>query len=109
MANFEITRDGVRSRVTLGERLAAADIPVLRPALLQEIDAGAGELVFDLAKTVSIDSSGIGLLIAANNSLQPREGFIRLLNVSPDIFRLLQSMRLVERLRASAATKELSA
>jgi anti-anti-sigma regulatory factor len=49
-----------------------------------------------------LDSSGMGLLIAAANSLAPGGGRIRVTNVSPDIFRLLQSMRLTTRLNVSA-------
>jgi anti-anti-sigma factor len=62
---------------------------------------GARELVFDLAPTVMLDSSGIGLLIAAANSVAPNGGKVRVTNVCPDIFRLLQSMRLTSRLNVS--------
>jgi len=47
-----------------------------------------------------LDSSGIGLLIAASNSLAAKKGSVRLVNVSADIMHLLQSMRLAARLNA---------
>jgi anti-anti-sigma factor len=106
MTDFEISRDGGQARVTLREKLTAAEIPALQPALKQEIGAGVCQIVFDLARTASLDSTGIGLLIAANNSLLAVKGAIRLVNVSPEILKLLQSMRLVDRLHATGGIVE---
>ena len=61
----------------------------------------ARNLVIDLANAKMLDSSGMGLLIAAANSLAQMGGKVRVTNVSPDIFRLLQSMRLTLRLNVS--------
>ena len=108
MMDFEITRDNGQARVMLREKLTAAEVPALQLALKQEIGAGVRELVFDLAWTESLDSTGIGLLIAANNSLLAVQGAIRLINVSPDILKLLRSMRLVDRLHVMSAEKEKS-
>jgi anti-anti-sigma factor len=108
MTDFEITHNGRQARVMLREKLTAADIPALQPALKQEINAGVREIVFDLSKMVSLDSTGIGLLIAVYNSIEAMQGIIRLINVSPDILKLLQGMRLVDRLRATAPGKEVS-
>jgi anti-sigma B factor antagonist len=102
----EIERDGGVTRVTLQEKLTAADVPALQPALKQELADGVREIIFDLTRTVSLDSTGIGLLIATNNSMAQIQGTIRLINVSADILKLLQSMRLVDRLHATAAGKE---
>jgi anti-anti-sigma factor len=106
MMGFEMTRDGAQARVTLRANLTATEVPELQPALKEEIAAGVCDFVFDLSQTVSLDSTGIGLLIAANNSLAPMQGAIRLVNVSPDIMKLLQSMRLVDRLHATATGGE---
>jgi anti-sigma B factor antagonist len=108
MMGFEITRDGGQARVTLGAKLTAAEVTELQPVLKQEIVAGVREIVFDLAETTALDSTGIGLLIAANNSLAPVQGAIRLINLTPDLVKLLQSMRLVDRLHATAAGQEVS-
>ena len=105
MSEHEIVRDGKILRVTLREMLTAADVPGLQSGLKKEIDSGASDLVVDMAKTVSLDSMGIGLLIAANNKLSQVNGAISLINVSPDILKLLRSMRLVERLHAAPAVK----
>ncbi len=100
MSDNEIVREGSRARVAVKEKLTAADVPALQPALKQLIGDGILEIVFDLERTVSMDSTGIGLLIATNNSLAALKGSIALMHVSPDIMKLLQSMRLATRLNA---------
>ena len=106
MATFKIVRKGGNVVVTLQAKLTANEVPKLQPALKKEIADGGRDIVFDFASTATLDSTGIGLLIAANNSLAPVQGAIQLINVSSDILKLLQSMRLVDRLHATAAGKE---
>ena len=65
------------------------------------LSQGGHELVFDMHSTAMLESSGIGLLIAAANSIARTGGALRVTNVGPDIFRLLQSMRLTTRLNVS--------
>ncbi len=101
MANYTIAQNGKNSQVILAGDLTAAVVPELQAALKELVQQGAEEIGFDLAKTVMLDSSGIGLLIAASNSLARRNGKVRVLNVSADILQLLQSMRLAGRLNAS--------
>lgn len=81
--------------------LIASDVPDLQAALKQQLQRGIDEIVFDLAATVMLDSSGIGLLIATCNTMARQQGRIRVINVSPDILQLLQSMRLTGRLNAT--------
>ena len=106
MADFEIVREATESRITLGEKLTASMIPTIQVALKQELDAGVRGIVFNFALMETLDSSGIGLLIATGNSLALVQGNIRLENVSADIFKLLQSMRLVDRLHVTGPSAE---
>ncbi len=101
VASYVIAVQDRQCQVTLTGDLTAATIPELQPALRSVLDQGANELVFDLRNAVLLDSSGIGLLIAAANTTARRGGKVRVTNVSDDILRLLQMMRLVERLNAS--------
>jgi len=103
---YTIERKEKQCTVLLQGDLTAPLIPDLQAALKKELEQGAEEAVFDLGKTRMLDSSGIGLLIAACNSLVRKNGRMRVLNVSEDILRLLQSMRLVSRLHASGAAPE---
>jgi anti-anti-sigma factor len=101
MANYTLEPNGPTCQVTLHGDLVASGIPELQAALKQSLQPGVAEVVFDLAATAMLDSSGIGLLIATSNTLARQQGRIRVLNVSPDILQLLQSMRLAGRLNAS--------
>ena len=58
-------------------------VPDLQAGLKEMLNKGARELVFDLASTAMLDSSGMGLLIAAANSLAPHGGKVRVTNVWP--------------------------
>jgi anti-sigma B factor antagonist len=100
MAEYTLEHDGTLCRVILGGDLTASIVPALQTALKEGL-GGAGELVFDLEKTGMLDSSGIGLMIAAFNTMARAQKRMRVENVSPEIMQLLQSMRLVSRLNVS--------
>ena len=53
-----------------------------------------GPLVIDLSRVELIDSVGIGLLIAAHNSLSKTGERLVLENINPDLAGLLRTMRL---------------
>jgi len=101
MAAYVMEQKDLQGSVRLQGDLTAALVPDLQASLKEMLKKGSRELVFDLAPTVMLDSSGIGLLIAAANSVAPNGGKVRVTNVCPDIFRLLQSMRLTSRLNVS--------
>jgi anti-sigma B factor antagonist len=104
MANYNIQATGKNCSVTPTGDLTAHVVPELQAAIKQQLQQGVSEVVFDLAATAMLDSSGIGLLIATSNSLSRQQGRVRVINVAPDILQLLQSMRLVTRLNASGRT-----
>ena len=105
MAAYVMEQNDLQGSVMLTGDLTAALVPELQAALKEMLSKGARELVFDLGNTAMLDSSGMGLLIAAANSLAPNGGKVQVTNVCPDIFRLLQSMRLTSRLNVSARAK----
>jgi serine/threonine-protein kinase RsbW len=102
MAAFVIEQNDQQGSIRLTGDLTAVLVPDLQAGLKEVLNKGARDLTFDLAGTTMLDSSGMGLLIAAANTLASKGGKIRVTNVSPDIFRLLQSMRLTARLNVSA-------
>lgn len=51
-------------------------------------------LTLDLDGVKLIDSLGLGVLIAAHNSLSKRQEKLELVNISGDILKLLRNMRL---------------
>jgi anti-anti-sigma factor len=104
MANYTIERKPKLCRVTLGKDLVASLVPELQAALKQELQEDGMEVVFDLGQAAMLDSSGIGLLIAAYNTVSRRQGRLHVVNVSGDVFQLLQTMRLVSRLNVVGRT-----
>lgn len=105
MTSYTIERNARQVHFILHGDLTASVVPELRTGLLEELKQGAEEVVFDLRHTVMLDSSGIGILIAAHNSLTKKQGKIQVIQVSPEIFAMLQSMRLVQRLHVSSSEK----
>jgi anti-sigma B factor antagonist len=101
MPDYVIEQKELEGFVNLEGDLTAVRVPELQVALKQVLERGVRDLIFDMSGTVMLDSSGIGLLIAASNTLARQGGKVRVTNVSPDIFHLLQSMRLTARLNVS--------
>jgi len=103
---FALEREGARLRVMPGPKLSHVEVPDLQAALKQEIAAGTREIVFDFASTMTLDFRGIGLIVAARNSLVAVQGGIRLINANDDIYKLLHNLRLEDLLHVSAAEGE---
>jgi anti-anti-sigma factor len=102
MASFSIVRNDKKIRIMIKGDLTAPGVPELQAMLKQELADGIQEILFDFKDTSILDSSGIGLLVAACNSLSRVKGTMRVINVSHDLMQLLQSMRLVKRLNVSS-------
>ncbi len=90
----EITKDGDKVIVKPGADLVASTVKQLKAEMKQTLDDGAVELAIDLSGVEMIDSMGMGLLIAAHNSLGKNGGQLELINASADILKLLKNMRL---------------
>jgi anti-anti-sigma factor len=101
MAAFVIEQNDQQGSVKLTGDLTAIVVPDLQAGIKQVLGKGVRDVVFDLASTAMLDSSGMGLLIATANSMTPIGGKVRVINVCSDIFHLLQSMRLTARLNVS--------
>lgn len=72
--------------------LVAESMPQLRPQLRDALADAAAEVVIDLSSVQFMDSSGIGLLIAAHNTLKERSASLKVSGASPEIAELLTSM-----------------
>jgi anti-sigma B factor antagonist len=91
---IEIRREGEEARVAPDGDIVASTVPDLRPAMRDLVRGGARQVCLDLANTGMIDSTGLGLLLSAFNSLRQVSGRFRVLNASPEILNLLQTMRI---------------
>jgi anti-anti-sigma factor len=77
-----------------GGDIVASIAADFRQDLLKEVKSGVKRLVVDLNDVEMVDSVGIGVLVAAHNSLSKNGGQMTVSNVSQDIFNLFKIMRL---------------
>ncbi len=90
----EIFKEGDRTTVKPDCDIVASTAENLKAELKQALDKGAANLTVDLSGVEMMDSMGLGVLIAAHNSLLKKESRLVLTNVSVDILKLLKNMRL---------------
>ena len=92
---IQVTREENKAVVRpAGDNIVAASIPELRSTMRAIVEEGARELVLDLTNVRMVDSSGIGLLISAFNSLRKVGGQMAVINASAEILELFQAMRM---------------
>jgi anti-sigma B factor antagonist len=77
-----------------GDGIVAASVPELRSTMRGIVEAGVRDLVVDLTDIHIVDSSGIGLLISAYNSLRKVGGKLAVIHASADVLELFQTMRM---------------
>jgi anti-sigma B factor antagonist len=86
----EVTILEPRGKITLG----AGDV-ALREAIEAATRNGGAKLLVDLQKVSKMDSSGLGELIAAHNSVTEAGGTIRLMNLPPKLYGVLGATQIV--------------
>jgi len=92
---IEITREDNKAILRpAGDGIVAASIPELRTRMRGIVEDGVRELVVDLTDVQMVDSSGIGLLISAYNSLRKVGGRLAVIHASAEILELFQTMRM---------------
>ena len=83
-----------KKTVKLDSDIIASMAGEFRDKLLNLVKEGIEDLTLDLARVEMVDSVGLGVLIAAHNSLRGAGGKLTIKNVSEDIYRLFKTMRL---------------
>ena len=74
--------------------IVASTANEIRGELKTLIDEGRTHVIVDLESVEMVDSVGLGVFIAAHNSLSQTGRVLTLANVSSDIMTLLRTMRL---------------
>jgi anti-anti-sigma factor len=97
-----ISIEGAQATFTPSDDLTASTVSELRDAIKHLIAEGTRELVVDLSNVKVVDSSGIGLLVAAHNSLSRLEGKLLVINVSSNLIDLFRAFRLEKHFTISA-------
>jgi len=101
--------DPTTIHMTLEARVAAQDVPALRDVLRARIQEGARQIYLDFSKVESLDSMGIGLLVATHNSLHKMGGALHLSGVRKEILQLLTLMRLDKHFSISSGSAGMGA
>lgn len=92
MVGLEI--DGTSAALTPEADIVASTVDLLREKLLEAVSSGAASVTVDMAAVKVVDSMGIAVLIAANNSLKAKNGRLCLANLDEEIASLFRLMRL---------------
>lgn len=92
--NANLTRTAQAVVVQPAGDIVAAAVPELRRVLRVAVGDGAREMVLDLSNVKALDSSGIGLLMAAHNTIRKLGGSLGIIHASGDIVELLKTMQI---------------
>lgn len=90
----DLRRDGAMAVITPGKDIVASMADEFREELKDLIQDGVTQLTIDLSNVTMMDSIGMGLLIAAHNSLRNGGGKLLIVKASDDILGLFKTMRL---------------
>lgn len=89
-----MTEESKQATIVAKGDIVASNAEAIRSELLDLIHSGMTTLVFDTARVSLIDSTGLGVLIAAHNQLKSSKGHLRLVNVGSEVMRMLHLMNL---------------
>jgi anti-sigma B factor antagonist len=99
----QILREGDQATLKPVGNITALNAPDLRSAMKTLLADGVSTLVIDLSDVQIVDSTGIGLFVAAHNSLMRINGAFEVHNASPDLLDLFKSLRLDRHFRITGA------
>ena len=90
----EVVKNGDDFRIVPGQDLIASVGNELRIELNSLVKESPKKIVIDLSGVKTVDSVGIGVLIATHNSMKKIGGKIKISNLNDDIYELFCAMRL---------------
>lgn len=94
MTSTSVTWTDQEAMVFPAGDVVAACIPELRSTLRETLAKGARQMTIDFTRVEMVDSTGIGLLISAHNSMSKSGGKLAVINASGEILELFHSMRI---------------
>jgi anti-anti-sigma factor len=94
----EIIREENKITIRPNDNIVASISHEFREELLSLIEEGEKGLIVDMKDVLIIDSVGIGILVAAHNSLSKYGEKLTVINLSEDIYQLFKTMRLDQHL-----------
>ena len=99
----EIVNQGDQTIIKPGTDVVASMAEDFKGELLSIINESSVEVVIDLEGVDMVDSVGIGVIIAAHNTLNQSDRELKVINVSKDVYGLFTTMRLNRRFTVEGA------
>ncbi|MCD4674790.1 MAG: STAS domain-containing protein [Desulfobacula sp.] len=93
----EIVNQDNQTIIKPGMDVVASMAEDFKNELLSVINESSAEVVIDLAGVEMVDSVGIGVIIAAHNTLNQSDRKLKVINVAKDVYGLFSTMRLNRR------------
>ena len=93
----EVINQGNETIIKPGVDVVASMAEGFKTELLSVINESANEVVIDLDGVEMVDSVGIGVIIAAHNTLNQSDRKLKVINVAKDVYGLFTTMRLNRR------------
>jgi anti-anti-sigma factor len=101
-----IDRDGESAVITPQTDILSSEAARFKDDLRELINNGVKHLTINCQHVEMVDSLGVGLVIAAHNSLLKVGGELRLVNTRSEVYDLLVSMRLNTHLEIQPANND---
>ncbi len=99
----EIITEGENTVIKPGTSVVASMAENFKQELLSAINNYKGNLIIDLTGVDMVDSVGLGVIIAAHNTVTQKGSALEIINVSNDIYGLFSTMRLNRRFKVEKA------
>lgn len=99
----EIVNQGNQTIIKPGMDVVASMAEDFKKELLSVINESSSEVVIDLEGVEMVDSVGIGVIIAAHNTLKQSDRNLAVINVAKDVYGLFTTMRLNRRFTVESA------
>jgi anti-anti-sigma factor len=94
MPDLEIRLEGDAAIVAPQRDLLSSSVPEMRVAMRDLVQSGVRRLVVDLNAASLIDSTAVGLFVAAFNSITKAGGKFSVVHASVEVLELLRGMRI---------------
>ena len=99
----EIIKDGDKITIKPGVDVVASMAEDFKNELLSAINDSKEDFYIDLDGVEMVDSVGIGIIIAAHNTLSQADRDLKVINVIKDVYGLFTTMRLNRRFTVEEA------
>ena len=99
----ELIKDGDQATIKPGIDVVASMAEDFKNELLSAINDSKEDFIIDLEGVEMVDSVGIGVIIAAHNTLSQADRDLKVINVIKDVYGLFTTMRLNRRFSVEEA------